>query len=1431
MRAFEHYVLTDRKLDEALKMLVEGSDAYNYLKLLHHLVEKGQLSSDERKQLDDFLKRSPYSSASELELRARFLAYDAAHTPEEKSAVLDGLVKDYMGVTFTDQRPQDLTAGTAMQDVSSPAETDNVPLDRVDMAEELRKLYRKDAEHMERNVSEFHPAALLGVDLSQFSGSAADAEALITSLHDYVALCDPKELAKLLAGIAKERATVQGYYTWDRNMLGRLTLQQLERLRELCPEHTGDIQFIGALFRKRFHQELVHAEDGLPLKERRADLLRMYEFACGFPADKVSGLKGSLLLEILDNGVKQELFEEKYFNEYIKSPLRMAYCKQNAQTEGEEWAGYLQEVRSKEYKSGHAAANKRDRELFAAYLDKMFLAGRSVANYADFFNKEFLVAIWEESQMMAGRKVEVSSGNAKRLETIKDKVLIDICPHNKDSFTFGEEIALFVDVKNVPSLIVKVFDINAENYYMTSMSAFKSDINLDGFVATIERTVNYAQAQSVKHRETLKFPELQGKFGLYVIEMIGNGKSSRAVVKVGTLSYVARSTVAGQICYVLDSDRKVCVGERTGIRLQNQFFPAESRDKEHPGRIVIPYALDQTEEKAILVHEGIAQLVDFERQREDYAFSCGFFLHPDSVVMGSKATLLLRPLLTVNGRAAPLSLLENPRVTVRATNFIDGIPVTKVYDNFKVETERDLELPFNIISHMQSLSVEFVAEVKCVATNKKQPLSASHEFQMRTHESDNVTEELHFRCVNPGPIYEVLLLGKNGEPVPNTAITVEFALYLINTPITRTFMTNAAGTIRLGKLAGVVSIIANVNRGEGAVSRSWNVPANAYFAYPDNVDLIEDEAIEFPFTEFGMKPRLTSTASDWSTVVADCSPELRVAKKESDAAYGMVRVEGLAEGNYVLRGLGPDSEGLKITVHKGSLWDGKEDFILTSDALLEVPMRKDFVRVKSVKIAEKDAANSQVTVQIESRSPTDCRVHMILYNFLSESMDTLTDDLCQNEQYTSGEFPFQKWKNFYLSNRLLSSELQYCIERRQQGKLTGSTVEKPSLVLKGALIGPTRSEAEAVTAGTAFEALSEETTQIRHKMKPSQRKGRISRKECECEDAEEEYDQKQVASRAPQAAKLHANSIEEYQNFLAPSSVFWNARVDANGTVVVTVAKSLLAQASGVYVVAVGPAGVAHYIYPLVGTEKLCKRDLALQKPFDPEKSYSEVRLAVGVQKSESHVIEDITSTHFLIVDSLDLVYGILEKLAEMDGHSCDAMKEFGFVTYWNTFTEEQKLQSFVRYMSHELNLFIMKKDPAFFKKVVRPYLANKMEKDLVDLYLLELPLEEYYDEPHKFALLNSLEKALLVHYLARTGKKEKAIQFATLMRSQLADKDPDSADHDNKVFDTALMQSALKDRKSELEKMAEEGAFKGNVRFEISARRQPARAVCNRRS
>lgn len=111
-----------------------------------------------------------------------------------------------------------------------------------------------------------------------------------------------------------------------------------------------------------------------------------------------------------------------------------------------------------------------------------------------------------------------------------------------------ERVELYLKVKNVQKLQVKVFEFNTLTYYRKNLKPFDTSIDLDGVESSLTTEHLYpleTYPSNFLHEEVFRFDKLAGKVGLFVVEFLGNGVSSRAVVKKGSLSLIHKSTSAG----------------------------------------------------------------------------------------------------------------------------------------------------------------------------------------------------------------------------------------------------------------------------------------------------------------------------------------------------------------------------------------------------------------------------------------------------------------------------------------------------------------------------------------------------------------------------------------------------------------------------------------------------------------------------------------------------------------------------------------------------------------------------------------------------------------------------------------------------------------------------------------------------------------------
>jgi len=141
----------------------------------------------------------------------------------------------------------------------------------------------------------------------------------------------------------------------------------------------------------------------------------------------------------------------------------------------------------------------------------------------------------------------------------------------------------------------------------------------------------------------------------------------------------------------------------------------------------------------------------------------------------------------------------------------------------------------------------------------------------------------------------------------------------------------------------------------------------------------------------------------------------------------------------------------------------------------------------------------------------------------------------------------------------------------------------------------------------------------------------------------------------------------------------------------------------------------------------------------------------------------------------------------------------------WDKMTLDEKHVFLSEYFSHEVNLFVYKKDPVYFEKYVAPILKSKMEKSVIDYYLLDNinEIKDLVRDLNKIQLLNSLEKALIIDCLVKHKEIESANIILKNIQNEIDGIKPDVVQQ-NRIFDTILSLNALNAQKEGIEKIAE---------------------------
>ena len=600
------------------------------------------------------------------------------------------------------------------------------------------------------------------------------------------------------------------YYTVEDHILEKMTIEQLNTLGKLNSKVKASNIFIGRLFNKVNHTKLDRERiEDLSFTERRQELVEMYDSSRSHP----QSFRTALLHEILEIGLKLDIFDKAHFLEYLKHP-QQRYClkdKNYSSYQDSVWNQYLSNIQSN---GGYIASDKIEK-MYYTYLEHFYReSGGNLSAFQSYFEKYY----WEKTilkiEFLSGKDLKSLNGknfSTDEYEILAKKVEIELVESNKPMFKPDERVRIVTELKNVPTLYVKIFEFNSENYYRKNMAPFRTDVNLDGLIASHEESFTFSELPQMKFRHVFDFPSLDNKVGLYVIEFIANGFSSRAVIKKGTLSLVTRSSIAGHIAYILDENRNICTGDKTGMWFDDNYFKA---DPEKGGRIIIPYEKYSNSGSSILIHNEFAQLADFNRLTETYSLNCSYVLHPESLLMGMESKILVRPQLTVNGRPCDLRLLKNNKIKLTTTSFIDNIPVTKDFDNLELNSSEEIVLTFQVPPNLDKIDIEYESDLTNVTKGEKEKFHSSYNYAVRNHKDSHQFYDYYLQKQNGE--YVFLMLGKNGEPQDDVTVRFDFGHNYMNKQFSSgNLTTDVDGKIFLGPLNDMYQITSFISSSNG----------------------------------------------------------------------------------------------------------------------------------------------------------------------------------------------------------------------------------------------------------------------------------------------------------------------------------------------------------------------------------------------------------------------------------------------------------------------------------------------------------------------------------------------------------------------------------------------------------------------------------------
>jgi hypothetical protein len=804
----------------------------------------------------------------------------------------------------------------------------------------------------------------------------------------------------------------------------QLTLDQLHAVAQRRPELRGHFGWVcSVVLRMRPH----HTVDLDADREARATYLdALWRFVAELPP-AINTLKAHVLWHLLDTTRRRGREPDPtLIAAYLALPRQASYLPRRMldNVRSDDVAQLGSDLRS----VTGLPPNGSDEELVRELIQRRPDNGESYARWLD---REWLDAELATAALLYGGRdpdrATLALGPA-RAAALRERVELAWCVDNPTRFGADDAVALDAEVKNVGDLVVKVFRIDPLAYFQHHHREVGTDLDLDGLAASHEQVIAIAEPPVRRVRRRIDLP-MCARPGTYVVDLIGNGMSSRAVVQKGRLRHVARTGAAGHVVTIVDEagaprpDARAWIGER-------EYAPDER------GAFVVPFSTAPARTPMLLFAGDIATVQFLELARETCALSMVAVLDREALAGGRSAKAIVRLSLAVAGAPASLALLERPTwdVTLRDRS---GVATTRSQP-LALDDDGAAVLEWPLADDTASVHLVVRGVVQVRSEQREQAVTCEHLVELATMHAGTAIEALYLARTASG--YVISALGKSGEPRAQRPVTIALTHRWSRTQLNVELATDAQGRIELGELPGVEWIAATL----GSLTQRWYA-GDAWLAFTQQITAGETLVLPVPAGR-----TVDEVIRRLSLVETRGGAPARHPSVEIEALEGGIAIRGLAAGDYDLRAPGL-SVAIAVAVAGVAIGGGT----VTTAEVLDCPRGVPA-------IAALDAAGD-LRIALREATPRT-RVHVVATRFAG----ALVDELPLGPRRAPSRRLDRARAALFVSGRELGDEYRYILERRSAKRYPGLLLDKPSLLLNPWARRTTTTDIATARAGGAF---------------------------------------------------------------------------------------------------------------------------------------------------------------------------------------------------------------------------------------------------------------------------------------------------------------------------------------------------------------------------
>ena len=960
----------------------------------------------------------------------------------------------------------------------------------------------------------------------------------------------------------------------------RMLKSQLDELARILPTILLDANYVNT-YLKRLQPAPDADWERIP-EEEKAYLDRLWSFVSQL-SPSFNSLKANVLHRRLQWEKRQGRYDREMFLAYLRLPRQAGYMRREYY-QRRDLRGYLCNL-GEDFRSVTLIPPVGDdTSLIREFVLHFFEKDTTYRGFAEYLDSNFLKRNFAEAKLVNG----LGAGpdwyallTPEQLKSLQDRVDIDFADTNPTVFDVDAPVQLEVYLKNTPSLIVKVFEVNTGNYYRENGREVSTDIPLDGLVANLEKTHTYDEPPIRRVKRRFEFPNLNRR-GVFVVDFIGNGHSSRVVIRKGRLWSRSRNIAEGQLLRVFNERNQPVKDAVVWMGGTNYVSDAD-------GEVLLPYSTRPSRRPIVLSQGDFASIDYLQHQGEAYSLTAGFYVDRESLIPHEIAQLLVRPGLEINGRRVSVEHLKDVRLQVTSHD-ADGVEATQTVGGFELSDLKESVHAFRTPQRLASLTFTLTAKVKSLTQNKDVDLQASESITLNGIDKSAHTRDIHFTRFADD--YFLELLGKAGEPLADQPVQVVVKHRDFKSAVAQSLKTDAAGRVELGPLADIVSVRVVA---AGCQAKSFTPSSDAATMVARRT-AAEGDVLQFAYMGTEKAPTRSEFAL-WELRANEPAYDRFGALAIED---GMLIASDLKAGDYVLLDK-TRRQQTRLVVTSGAR---EGAYVLGRNRVLEghggLPLQ----------IANASVVGEDLVVRLKNAGSAT-RVHVAATRY--QPAYSIYGQLAKVGGDVPGVGFHPEQVAFYAENRMLGEEVSYILDRRLARTFPGNMLTRPSLLLNPWAVRSTETDKQEAASGEDFA----------HTPPPAA-----------------------AEAPASESAALRQQAMSGWANldFLAREAVVQlNHAPDASG--VVRIPLKELEGKHWLHIAATNPTDTVVRNVALKSPE-LRIRDLRLTRGLDPESHFTQQKKITSLAEGEKLVVQDAASARVEAYDSLRRLFSLYKALS-----------------------------------------------------------------------------------------------------------------------------------------------------------------------------------------